>query len=321
MFESGLRLASFGVGSALVMPLAGRLSDRWGSRNLALTGAAIALLSSFAFSRFDAQTDGFWPLLAAFTLGIGTGSAGAPVIGSVYRTLPGYLVPQGSSVLYTLNQLGASIGMSVVALLMLNAGTDPQSGFGGVGLAYQRRGHRQQSQQFLDGAGRDRLVVPDCGELLRVPQQGRCAQPDHAGDRLVTGDQDAVAHADQFVVAEVVPVPADQIAEDVVPRLAALTSDQLAHVGGHRGEFSSCVSSVLVTSVPTALPRWTPTRSSAGMPRSSQMTSSGTGPANVSIRSAPGPACSRASSCSPTTRRTAGARARTRLTVIAPESM
>lgn len=122
MFESGLRLASFGVGSALVMPLAGRLSDRWGSRNLALTGAAIALLSSFAFSRFDAQTDGFWPLLAAFTLGIGTGSAGAPVIGSVYRTLPGYLVPQGSSVLYTLNQLGASIGMSVVALLMLNAG-------------------------------------------------------------------------------------------------------------------------------------------------------------------------------------------------------
>lgn len=129
VFESGLRLAPFGVGSALVMPLAGRLSDRWGSRNLALTGAAIALLSSLAFSRFDAQTGGLWPLLAAFTLGIGTGSAGAPVIGSVYRTLPGHLVPQGSSVLYMLNQLGASIGIAVVALLMQNAGADPQSGF------------------------------------------------------------------------------------------------------------------------------------------------------------------------------------------------
>ncbi|WP_326783423.1 MDR family MFS transporter [Streptomyces sp. NBC_00151] len=129
VFESGLRLAPFGVGSALVMPLAGRLSDRWGSRNLALTGAAVALLSSLAFSRFDAQTGELWPLLAAFTLGIGTGSAGAPVIGSVYRTLPGHLVPQGSSVLYMLNQLGASIGIAVVALLMQNAGDDPRSGF------------------------------------------------------------------------------------------------------------------------------------------------------------------------------------------------
>ncbi len=130
VFESGLRLAPFGVGSALVMPLAGRLSDRWGSRNLALTGAGIALLSALAFSRFDAHTAQLWPLLAAFTLGIGTGSAGAPVIGSVYRTLPAPLVPQGSSVLYMLNQLGASIGIAVVALLMQNAGADaPGAGF------------------------------------------------------------------------------------------------------------------------------------------------------------------------------------------------
>lgn len=136
VFESGLRLAPFGVGSALVMPLAGRLSDRWGSRNLALTGAAIALLSSLAFSRFDAQTGQLWPLLAAFTLGIGTGSAGAPVIGSVYRTLPPQLVPQGSSVLYMLNQLGASIGIAVVALVMQNAGADdPRSGFHNAYLA------------------------------------------------------------------------------------------------------------------------------------------------------------------------------------------
>ncbi|MGW4299407.1 MDR family MFS transporter [Streptomyces sp. NPDC004646] len=136
VFESGLRLAPFGVGSALVMPLAGRLSDRWGSRNLALTGAAIALLSSLAFSRFDAHTAQLWPLLAAFTLGIGTGSAGAPVIGSVYRTLPPRLVPQGSSVLYMLNQLGASIGIAVVALLMQNAGADhPRTGFHNAYLA------------------------------------------------------------------------------------------------------------------------------------------------------------------------------------------
>ncbi|MFD4558007.1 helix-turn-helix domain-containing protein [Streptomyces sp. NPDC058469] len=51
------------------------------------------------------------------------------MIGSVYRTLPGRLVPQGSSVLYMLNQLGASIHIAVVALLTQNADGEPHSGF------------------------------------------------------------------------------------------------------------------------------------------------------------------------------------------------
>ncbi|MCW2877993.1 MAG: putative export protein, partial [Sphaerisporangium sp.] len=89
-----------------------------GSRRLALTGAVVALLSSLAFSQFDAHTNQWWTALAAFTLGIGTGSAGAPTIGSVYRTLPPELVPQGSSALYMLNQFGASIGIAMVALIM-----------------------------------------------------------------------------------------------------------------------------------------------------------------------------------------------------------
>lgn len=54
-------------------------------------------------------------------------------MGSLYRTLPGHLVPQGSSVLYMLNQLGASIGIAVVAVIVDVAGQDdPMRGFHGV---------------------------------------------------------------------------------------------------------------------------------------------------------------------------------------------
>ncbi|WP_181721935.1 DHA2 family efflux MFS transporter permease subunit [Nocardia gipuzkoensis] len=117
-WEAGLLLAPFGLGSAIAMPLAGRLSDQLGSRRLALTGAVVALLSALWFTQFDAHTNLWWTALAAFTFGIGTGSGGAPTIGSVYRTLPPELVPQGSSVLYMLNQLGASIGIAMVALII-----------------------------------------------------------------------------------------------------------------------------------------------------------------------------------------------------------
>jgi EmrB/QacA subfamily drug resistance transporter len=119
---AGLLMAPFGVGGAISMPLAGRLSDRFGSRDLALGGGVLALLSALAFTRIDPHSGEFWPALLALTMGLGLGTVGAPTMGSLYRTLPAPLVPQGSSVLYMLNQLGASIGIAVVALILQTTG-------------------------------------------------------------------------------------------------------------------------------------------------------------------------------------------------------
>ncbi|MGX1669438.1 DHA2 family efflux MFS transporter permease subunit [Streptomyces sp. NPDC055400] len=121
-FAAALLLAPLGVGSAISMPLTGRLSDRLGSRSLVLAGAGVSGLSAFAFTRAGAHTPEALTALAAFTLGLGLGSVGAPTIASLYRTLPSALVPQGSSVLYMLNQLGASIGIATVALVVQTGG-------------------------------------------------------------------------------------------------------------------------------------------------------------------------------------------------------
>lgn len=134
VFDAGLLLAPFGIASALVMPFAGRLSDRLGSRALALTGATLALAASTALAAFPAETTMAAPLAASFILGLGTGCAGAPVIGSVYRTLPAALVPQGSSVLYTLNQLGAAIGIATAALIVQSS-HQPHAGIRNTYLA------------------------------------------------------------------------------------------------------------------------------------------------------------------------------------------
>ncbi|MFF8024881.1 DHA2 family efflux MFS transporter permease subunit [Streptomyces sp. NPDC007896] len=129
-FESALLLAPLGVGSALSMPLTGRLSDRIGPRNLVLGGGLVAGLSAVGFTQLAADTSQIWSGVLAFTIGLGLGSVGAPTIASLYRTLPGQLVPQGSTVLYMLNQLGAAIGIALVALLVQSAGNgDALHGF------------------------------------------------------------------------------------------------------------------------------------------------------------------------------------------------
>jgi len=131
VLAAGLLVAPVGIGGAISMPLAGRLSDRLGARVLVRCGAGVALVAGLAFTRIGPDTEQVWPAVGALVMGLGLGFVGAPTMGSLYRTLPAPLVPQGSSALYMLNQLGASIGVAVVTPI-LTAAPDPVAGYRGV---------------------------------------------------------------------------------------------------------------------------------------------------------------------------------------------
>ncbi|MFJ9210072.1 DHA2 family efflux MFS transporter permease subunit [Streptomyces sp. NPDC102264] len=131
---AGLLVAPLGLGSALAMPLAGRLSDRLGARNLVRGGAVVAALASVGLTRIGAESGEVRSVLAAFAVGLGLGGVGAPTMGSLYRTLPPEKVPQGSSVVYNLNQLGGALGVACVALILAAVGSGAAAGDGaGIG--------------------------------------------------------------------------------------------------------------------------------------------------------------------------------------------
>ncbi|MYT28155.1 MFS transporter [Streptomyces sp. MspMP-M5] len=130
VLASGLLLAPLGVGSFLAMPLAGRLSDRVGARRLAPLGGLVIALSAFVHTRADGRTSEVLLGIGAFATGVGLGFIGAPTMASLYRTLPEDVTAQGTSALYIVNQLGASLGTAVVALLLQS-----QSPAGGTRVA------------------------------------------------------------------------------------------------------------------------------------------------------------------------------------------
>jgi nitrate/nitrite transporter NarK len=131
VLAAGLLIAPFGLGGALSMPLAGWLSDRIGSRGLARSGAIVLLLCAIGLTRIDANSNAVLIAVTTLVMGLASGTVSAPTMGSLYRALPPAQVPQGSSVLYMLNQLGGSIGIAVVALIVETA-AEPVGGFQGV---------------------------------------------------------------------------------------------------------------------------------------------------------------------------------------------
>lgn len=118
VLTAGLLLAPLGIGSFVAMPVAGRLSDRLGARTLVPLGGLAIALSALVFTQAGANTDETILALCGLLIGLGLGFVGAPTMGTLYRTLPAESIPQGTSALYIINQLGASLGIAAVALIL-----------------------------------------------------------------------------------------------------------------------------------------------------------------------------------------------------------
>ncbi|WP_344100729.1 hypothetical protein [Nocardiopsis rhodophaea] len=104
------------------------------ARSLVPGGAVLAEVGAFVLTQIGGGSGEAWSALAALVIGFGLGAVGAPTMGSLYRTLPAEKVPQGSSVLYKLHQLG----VACVALILAAAGTGGVSGgIGGFQQAYR----------------------------------------------------------------------------------------------------------------------------------------------------------------------------------------
>ncbi|MEU5874149.1 DHA2 family efflux MFS transporter permease subunit [Glycomyces sp. NPDC047369] len=125
---AGLLLAPQGLGTALSMPIAGKLADRIGPRKVVMAGGLLILTSTAVLTQVDATTS-YWLLALALTVrGLGFGATMMPAMAAGYRNLPPEAVGHASSVLQILSRTGGTIGAALMAVVLtwnLSGATDP----------------------------------------------------------------------------------------------------------------------------------------------------------------------------------------------------
>jgi EmrB/QacA subfamily drug resistance transporter len=102
----------------LVAPLAGRASDRFGSRWLITTGMLLLALQLLYFSRLGVE-ETYWALLPGMILGgFGMSLVMTPSAAAAVRALPVDKSGVGSAVLNAFRQVGGSVGIALMGAIM-----------------------------------------------------------------------------------------------------------------------------------------------------------------------------------------------------------
>jgi EmrB/QacA subfamily drug resistance transporter len=117
-YDAGLMLVPGGVVLALVLPLAGRLADRFPSNRVAFAGLVFFALSAVLMGFSPAQT-GFWWLALWVALGrIGLGLVIPGLNAGALRLLDLGHEAAGSASINFFRQLGGALGVTLIALFV-----------------------------------------------------------------------------------------------------------------------------------------------------------------------------------------------------------
>ena len=119
--DAGLLMAPQGIGAALSMPLAGRLSDRYGGGPVALVGVSITALLTIPFGFVGTHTSILWLSFAMFLRGTGIGFGFMPAMTAAFASLERSELSDATPQLNVLQRVGGSLGTAVLAVVLQRA--------------------------------------------------------------------------------------------------------------------------------------------------------------------------------------------------------
>jgi EmrB/QacA subfamily drug resistance transporter len=116
--QTGLMLMPQGIGTAVSMGIAGRLTDRIGGGRVALGGIVILICATFPLLWFDESTPYAVILVVLVVRGLGMGASIMPATAAAYATLKREDIPDATPQMNMLQRLGGSVGTAILAVVL-----------------------------------------------------------------------------------------------------------------------------------------------------------------------------------------------------------
>jgi EmrB/QacA subfamily drug resistance transporter len=116
--HAGLLMAPQGLGSVLILPWAGRLSDRLGAGRVIPFGLLLAMAATVVFARAGTSTSYVVLAFAQFFRGVGMSSVMTPAYAAAYGALERDAVPRATSAVNVINRVGGAAGAAVLAVIL-----------------------------------------------------------------------------------------------------------------------------------------------------------------------------------------------------------
>ncbi len=113
----GLLMAATPVIGGVISPLAGNLSDRFGTRSMMLIGLLLMILGCLAISTLNAQMGDWDYLLRVIPLGLGWGVFQSPNNGAILSAVPPQRLGIASGLLSLTRTLGQTTGLPLFAAI------------------------------------------------------------------------------------------------------------------------------------------------------------------------------------------------------------
>ncbi|MET7330672.1 DHA2 family efflux MFS transporter permease subunit [Nonomuraea sp. NPDC005650] len=109
--EAGLLLAPMGIGAAITMPVAGKLTDSRGPRGVGAAGVVVAVAGIAGFAVFGG-------LVPMFVLGLGHGLVSTSLMAAAFKTLEPVAIPAATTLSTIAVRLASPFGVAVLAVLL-----------------------------------------------------------------------------------------------------------------------------------------------------------------------------------------------------------
>jgi EmrB/QacA subfamily drug resistance transporter len=121
---AGLLIAPQGLGAAIMMPIAGKITDKHGAGRIVPFGSLLIIAGMLALTQITSTTSYYALCGVLFVMGLGMGATMMPAMSAAFGAMRHDEVPRATSALNVIQRVGGSIGVAVLSVILTHALTD-----------------------------------------------------------------------------------------------------------------------------------------------------------------------------------------------------